>query len=649
MLKGDATAVKAIIDRLFGNELIDSLNPEMNAIWEVYKNYINKDLKIKFEIPKGYENAGRFDGVYRYGENTIYINPNVFKALYNDVAKESKDGKVDILQVMNKFKTLMMEEVLHSIQVDHLKAGWNTPQGKSIREKYQKALTLGIVNPYLQNTGNELVDVAEFIAGIYASPELRQDLEKADKGFINRFLSNLKRLLQELIPGKGFETIHHNMIEMVKQNFGNVNFLESQQKAQEVKEVKRELSPSEKLNEIRKDEVQVTPVKNEKGISTNPSEFINHSGGAKGGDTMWDQIGREFGVTNHNHYTVTYYDTLIQKEKNQLQEQYIGTVNFLKRGVINGNTYAGKLVRRDMIQANNGDAIFGITELVKPGIKGRKGYINKTKYSIPEGGTGYAVARGILLNKPTYVFNQSNSYGNEIGWYIWNNSIKDFVKTDTPTLTSNFTGIGSQEINDLGKQAIRDVYEKSINANVSPDKKDRVLKLQNLFTVKPIQAVDKKAVIKASIATQFIGFGEGIAGSSTELYRQQAGKFANTGNYSTDDVIFVSIGGKRPANNLELRKSQQDRTIKEALKAIENGATLITDNKSYVESSTYNEGEKRLAKNLEAKGYIYSEQTIDGQLLGIWNIKDTFDEFNNTDFESRDNFSNFAEEAFECK
>ena len=31
------------------------------------------------------------------------------------------------------------------------------------------------------------------------------------------------------------------------------------------------------------------------------------------------------------------------------------------------------------------------------------------------------------------------------------------------------------------------------------------------------------------------------------------------------------------------------------------------------------------------------------------NIKDTFDEFNNTDFESRDNFSNFAEEAFECK
>ena len=179
-----------------------------------------------------------------------------------------------------------------------------------------------------------------------------------------------------------------------------------------------------------------------------------------------------------------------------------------------------------------------------------------------------------------------------------------------------------------------------INTELFPDKKETVLKPRNLFTVKPIQAVDKKAVIKASIATQFIGFGEGISGSSTELYRQQAGKFANTGNYSSNDVIFVSIGGKRPTNNLELRKSQQDRTIKEAIKAIEAGATLITDNVNYIhynsktkqqrpitmsveefrkENGLYNEGEKRLYENLKSKGYNYSEQTIDGQTLGIWN------------------------------
>lgn len=102
-----------------------------------------------------------------------------------------------------------------------------------------------------------------------------------------------------------------------------------------------------------------------------------------------------------------------------------------------------------MIQANNGESIYGVTELIKPGIKGRKGYNNKMSYSVPEGGTGYATARGILLNKPTYVFNQSGKYGNEIGWYKWDNNVKDFVKTDTPTLSKNFTGIGSQEVNEL--------------------------------------------------------------------------------------------------------------------------------------------------------------------------------------------------------
>ena len=139
---------------------------------------------------------------------------------------------------------------------------------------------------------------------------------------------------------------------------------------------------------------------------------------------------------------------------------------------------------------------------------------------------------------------------------------------------------------------------------------------KNLFTVKPIQSVDKKATVKASIATQYIGFGEGINNSSTELYRQQAGKYANTGNYSERDTVFVSIGGKRGTE--QQQKEQQDKTIKEALKAIEDGAILITDNKSYVDSNSYNTGEKRLAQNLTAKGYNYTEKTIDGQVLGVW-------------------------------
>lgn len=276
---------------------------------------------------------------------------------------------------------------------------------------------------------------------------------------------------------------------------------------------------------------------------------------------------------------------------------------------------------------------------------------------------------------------------------------------------------------------------------------------KNIFTVEPIQSVDKKAKSKAKIATQYIGFAEGIAGSSTALYSKQIneqinklnpvanipqnlvsgiesfgtkqeannkakellgnnphsidmieaglrtrttrsvgemqkynvkvgdivkqfGKSAdgttkniltritaihpkgspeflntwekegwtaegieaikrfkdgaaaiefevikpsivNSGNYSSNDVIFVSVGGKR--GNETVRKAQQDKTIKEAIKAIEAGATLVTDNAAYVESNSYNEGEKRLAANLKAKGYNYSETTVDGNVLGVWN------------------------------
>ena len=145
---------------------------------------------------------------------------------------------------------------------------------------------------------------------------------------------------------------------------------------------------------------------------------------------------------------------------------------------------------------------------------------------------------------------------------------------------------------------------------------------KNLFTVTPQPGVsDNKAKAKASIATQYIGFGEDIIGkdgkrSTTQIYREQAGKFANTGNYSSNDIVFVSVPGKR--GDASVAKREQDKTIKEATKAIEAGATILTDNKAYTEDSNYNTGEQRLYKNMEAKGYNYSEITVDGQLIGTW-------------------------------
>jgi predicted NAD-dependent protein-ADP-ribosyltransferase YbiA (DUF1768 family) len=140
---------------------------------------------------------------------------------------------------------------------------------------------------------------------------------------------------------------------------------------------------------------------------------------------------------------------------------------------------------------------------------------------------------------------------------------------------------------------------------------------KNIFKVNPINGrPDNKAIAKSKIATKFIGFAEGIAGSSTGSYAEQAGENANTGSYSPTDVVFVSVPGKR--GSAKLQKENQDKTIAEAIKAVEAGATILTDNKAYIDSSTYNTGEKRLYEAMEKAGYNYSEVTVDDQVIGTW-------------------------------
>lgn len=170
-----------------------------------------------------------------------------------------------------------------------------------------------------------------------------------------------------------------------------------------------------------------------------------------------------------------------------------------------------------------------------------------------------------------------------------------------------------------------DFYSTAINLshNKIGDAFTPDLSEKNVFSVTPKQSVDKKAKAKAKVATKYIGFADGISGSSTALYAAQAGEYANTGTYTKDDVVFVSIGGKR--GDAKLRKEQQDRTISEVKKAISAGATVLTDNQEYTNKSTYNEGEKRLLDWLLRNNVHYSEKVIDGHTVGVWNTKSSFE------------------------
>jgi hypothetical protein len=223
-----------------------------------------------------------------------------------------------------------------------------------------------------------------------------------------------------------------------------------------------------KLEELRKQQPETTSTAPSTKPLANPSEFTDYSGGAKQADSIWDQIGRTFGLNNFVHF----YD------KSSKNKPVLGNTPLDKAEMEEGiekvkRTYAQmgrpdspqyySLHGRNWFQVKNADAIFAVSDLVAPGEKGRKGYVNKTKQTHVEGGTGYAVQMAINEGKPVYVFHQASVQSQYAsGWYKYNPATNDYDSIDTPVLTKKFAGIGtSTDLSAAGKQAIANVYEKT--------------------------------------------------------------------------------------------------------------------------------------------------------------------------------------------
>ena len=98
---------------------------------------------------------------------------------------------------------------------------------------------------------------------------------------------------------------------------------------------------------------------------------------------------------------------------------------------------------------------------------------------------------------------------------------------------------------------------------------------------------------KADKANKFIG--RGSSKSSTNQYAQDFNDAANTGEYNSDDVVFLSVEGNR-TGRLPL-----DRT--ELKKATDVGATIITDIEAD-RNRPYNVGEREAAEFLTQQGYV---------------------------------------------
>jgi len=191
------------------------------------------------------------------------------------------------------------------------------------------------------------------------------------------------------------------------------------------------------------------------------SNITCHSGGAEGSDFFFREFGEEFGVQTKAYSYKTKFHTSSDKVEIS-EEDFLEGINEINKA----NKHLGRfgihkyinLLARNWAQVKYSTQIFAVGVIVEPGSKTPEGYYSKSKIQTVSGGTGYAVMLGIIHLKEVFVFDQSKDK-----WFRWSYSASKFIEmSETPKIkTQNFAGIGTRKLNDNGKRAIRDLYEKT--------------------------------------------------------------------------------------------------------------------------------------------------------------------------------------------
>lgn len=173
-----------------------------------------------------------------------------------------------------------------------------------------------------------------------------------------------------------------------------------------------------------------------------PNYYVNHSGGAVGSDSYWGVIGEKYGVVSEHYYygnkTPNGNHQITQEQFEEGKEHVLKANETLHR---RPDAYMN-LLSRNYAQVKNSDAIFAVGHL---------------KNGIVDGGTGWVVQMAIDDNKPVYVYDyiRKQWFSNINGqWQVF---------SGIPKLTKNFAGIGTRELNQDGKDAIKQVYENTFN------------------------------------------------------------------------------------------------------------------------------------------------------------------------------------------
>lgn len=169
----------------------------------------------------------------------------------------------------------------------------------------------------------------------------------------------------------------------------------------------------------------------------NPQDYTMNSGGAYGGDTYWDVIGRQFGLTNINHFRPADNQRLSKTLRDRNVKPFSITheqSNYAREQIkqLTGRELpydiGGELLARDFYQVDKSDGVFAIANIT-------------SSQKAVQGGTNMAVQVGIKQGKPVHVYDLNTE-----SWYQYNQSTGRFEVEDTPVLTKSFAGVGTRNI-----------------------------------------------------------------------------------------------------------------------------------------------------------------------------------------------------------
>lgn len=169
----------------------------------------------------------------------------------------------------------------------------------------------------------------------------------------------------------------------------------------------------------------------------NPQDYTMNSGGAYGGDTYWDVIGRQFGLTKINHFRPADNQRLSKTLRDRNVKPFSITheqSNYAREQIkqLTGRELpydiGGELLARDFYQVDKSDGVFAIANIT-------------SSYKAVQGGTNMAVQVGIKQGKPVHIYDLNTE-----NWYQYNQSTGRFEVEDTPVLTKSFAGVGTRNI-----------------------------------------------------------------------------------------------------------------------------------------------------------------------------------------------------------